>query len=166
MMRKRRHVDREGTTVGMDYPNAGAFDPLAIADALLEARLHALTVVAQSLGGTGDETLWSRCLEEQRSLLDLDLEFSDVRFYLPSARYGSVVFLTTDHSKLRLAPPTKQIVPPYGGSASIWGAVDRMRWEDPHPSQEGIVDKAISGSDGGNNASGRTGDESIRSQCR
>ncbi len=67
--------------------------------------------------------LWSRCLEEERSLVTLDLDFSDIRSYLPDARYGIIVFRTPDQSKQRVLALARQIVPLLDGeelSDRLW----------------------------------------------
>lgn len=85
--------------------------PLEVADVLREAGHDALTVVHQGLSGARDEVVWSHSLAEGRSLVTLDLDFSDIRVYLPDARCGVIVFRTADQSKPRVTALAKQIVP-------------------------------------------------------
>lgn len=83
--------------------------PLEVAEVLRAAGYDVLTVEDQGLRGVSDEALWSCSLAEGRSLVTLDLDFSDIRVYLP-ARYGVIVFRASDQSKLRLTALAKHIV--------------------------------------------------------
>lgn len=85
--------------------------PQEIASILTEAGHDALTAADQGLGGASDRALWTHCLLEHRSLLTLDLDFSDIRVYLPEARYGIIVFRTPSQDKHRLITLARQVIP-------------------------------------------------------
>ena len=76
--------------------------PSEAASLLTEAGHDAVTVLAQNLGGTSDELLYSRCLDEARAIVTLDLDFADIRTYPPESSPGILV--------LRLARQDKQSV--------------------------------------------------------
>lgn len=85
--------------------------PLEVAVLLREAGHDALTAGDEGLSGARDEVLWSHCLAEERSLVTLDLDFADIRLYLPQAKDGLIVFRTAHQSRLRVTALGKQIVP-------------------------------------------------------
>jgi predicted nuclease of predicted toxin-antitoxin system len=76
--------------------------PIEVA-AALEANGHdAITVADQGLGGTADSRTAEVCGAENRCLLTLDTDFSDIRSYPPGSHSGIVV--------LRLAAQDKRSV--------------------------------------------------------
>jgi predicted nuclease of predicted toxin-antitoxin system len=61
--------------------------------ASLKAELVAIghdvhTVVDEALVGSSDERIWTRCQEEERSLVTQDLDFSDSRKFKPGRHAG------------------------------------------------------------------------------
>lgn len=46
------------------------------------------SVLAESLAGCGDEKLIEACWREQRILVTLDLDFSDIRLFPPALHFG------------------------------------------------------------------------------
>ena len=62
-----------------------------MADLLTSAGHDALTVYDERLVGERDEHILSVCQEEQRVLITLDLDFSDVRTYPPPKYHGLIV---------------------------------------------------------------------------
>ena len=76
--------------------------PIEVA-AELEAEGHdAISVVDQELGGAADSQIAEVCGAENRCLLTLDMDFSDIRSYPPGSHSGIVV--------LRLAAQDKRSV--------------------------------------------------------
>jgi len=70
---------------------------------LLRNRGHeAMTVVDQRLGGSTDAAIASVCRSEQRILVTLDLDFSDIRTYPPAEYAGFVVLRLTRQDKRHL----------------------------------------------------------------
>jgi len=62
------------------------------ADQLLVGAGHdAMTVLDQSLGGRPDPDVAAVCQREQRALVTLDLDFSDIRTYPPQDYFGIIV---------------------------------------------------------------------------
>jgi predicted nuclease of predicted toxin-antitoxin system len=65
--------------------------PIDVADSLRLAGHDALTVFDQRLIGEADSRILDICQEEERTLITLDLDFSDVRSYPPQEYFGLVV---------------------------------------------------------------------------
>ena len=66
------------------------------AAALLRQHGHdALTVYDQGLQGEADSEIASVCQHEQRVILTLDLDFSDIRHYPPTVYHGIIVLRLT-----------------------------------------------------------------------
>lgn len=65
--------------------------PLEFVNLLREARHDAVSVLDQQLGGADDSAVAARCRQEQRVIITLDLDFSDIREYPPEDYYGLIV---------------------------------------------------------------------------
>ncbi len=66
--------------------------PVEFADKLRAIGYDAVTVFEQRMGGTSDEDLFSVCINEDRILMTLDIDFADIRMYPPSVSPGILVF--------------------------------------------------------------------------
>ena len=79
--------------------------PVEVADLLRQGGHDATTVVDQQLAGRPDPDVASVCRAEQRALVTLDLDFSDIRSYPPEDYFGIIVLrpvLQTISSIVRL----------------------------------------------------------------
>jgi len=65
--------------------------PITAAEILRQAGHDALTIHDQQLAGEPDPRVAAVCLAEQRALLTLDLDFSDIRTYPPGDYAGIIV---------------------------------------------------------------------------
>jgi predicted nuclease of predicted toxin-antitoxin system len=65
--------------------------PIEVAQCLRSAGYDAMTVLEQAMGGEADTNLYQVCQEEERILVTLDLDFSDIRTYPPSESAGVIV---------------------------------------------------------------------------
>lgn len=65
--------------------------PLDVVEILSAAGHDVATVQGQRLSGTTDERLAAICWVEQRALVTLDLDFSDVRLYPPIDYVGLII---------------------------------------------------------------------------
>ncbi len=65
--------------------------PMLAVEMLRKAGHDALTVHEQQMGGEPDPRLAAVCLAEERALLTLDLDFSDIRTYPPEDYAGIIV---------------------------------------------------------------------------
>ena len=63
--------------------------PSELASLFREFGHDAVTVLDQGMGGTDDSDLASVCAREQRVLVTLDKDFSDIRTYPPNRHAGS-----------------------------------------------------------------------------
>lgn len=66
--------------------------PTEIAELLVQAGHNALRIDEQKLSGTLDPGVAAVCLVEDRALVTLDLDFSDIRAY-PAERYPGIIVL-------------------------------------------------------------------------
>jgi predicted nuclease of predicted toxin-antitoxin system len=65
--------------------------PVEVAERLRAAGYDAMTVLEQRMGGEPDTNLYRVCQSEERVLVTLDLDFSDIRTYRPSESAGIIV---------------------------------------------------------------------------
>ncbi len=65
--------------------------PLEAVDLLRAAGHDALSVFDESLAGRPDDHIASVCRQEDRTLITLDLDFSDIRTYPPADYPGLIV---------------------------------------------------------------------------
>lgn len=85
--------------------------PLEIAELLVQAGHDAKTVNDQRLQGSRDPALLDVCRSEQRALITLDLDFSDIRTYPPQDNAGIIVLRVSNQSKPHLMQVVRHITP-------------------------------------------------------
>jgi len=73
--------------------------PVEISEILNLSGHDAKTVVDQRLQGSEDPALLDVCRQEQRVLITLDLDFSDIRTYPPQENEGIIVLRVANQSK-------------------------------------------------------------------
>jgi predicted nuclease of predicted toxin-antitoxin system len=73
--------------------------PIEVAEMLRQAGHEATTVLEQHLGGSDDTQLAALCQLEGRILVTLDMDFSDIRTYLPAEYPGLVVLRLRQQDK-------------------------------------------------------------------
>lgn len=106
---------------------------------LLRAAGHdASSVVDERLQGATDGTLDRVCRHEGRILVTLDLDFSDIRAYLPAESPGRIVLRVSSQEKRRLLAVLEKLcvaveaAPPrlvYGSwKTSGFGSASRLDW--------------------------------------
>ena len=66
--------------------------PVEVAELFRTHGHNARTVLEQNLGGAKDPDLAVVCQQEQRAIVTLDTDFSDIRSYPPQKYSGIVVF--------------------------------------------------------------------------
>lgn len=76
--------------------------PVEFAELLTSAAHDAVTVLTQGLQGTDDPTLADVCVQEDRILVTLDLDFADIRSYPPQDFPGFIVLRVGRHDKRHL----------------------------------------------------------------
>lgn len=57
----------------------------------------------ESLGGSVDSKIWAAAQREQRLLVTQDLDFSDVRLFVPGTHHGIVLVRLPDDEQWRIA---------------------------------------------------------------
>lgn len=65
--------------------------PVEVAELLRSEGHDALTVFDESLVGEEDQRIIEVCEDEERALVTMDMDFSDVRSYPPQDYYGLIV---------------------------------------------------------------------------
>ena len=65
--------------------------PIEIVQILNEAEYDAMSILDQNLGGKADIHVASRCQNEKRILVTLDMDFADIRTYPPNQYSGLIV---------------------------------------------------------------------------
>ena len=88
--------------------------PVEFAQILTSEGHDAVTVVVQGLQGKDDTSLIDKCLQEERALVTLDLDFSDIRTYPPQNFPGFVVLRASRQDRDHLIQLLRQIVPLMG----------------------------------------------------
>ena len=73
--------------------------PAEMADLFNRAGHDAVTVLDQQMGGVSDPDLATVCVQERRAMVTLDIDFSDIRTYRPSAYSGIVVFRLNNQAR-------------------------------------------------------------------
>jgi predicted nuclease of predicted toxin-antitoxin system len=85
--------------------------PVEFADELRAIGHGAITVLEQRMGGAADEDLFSVCIDEDRVLMTMDIDFADIRVYPPSISTGIIVFRIQPQDKKRLLYCLGRIIP-------------------------------------------------------
>ena len=97
--------------------------PVEVVDLLRQAGHDALSVMDQQLAGHPDEDVAAVCQAEQRALVTLDLDFSDIRSYPPEDYEGIIVLrpvLQTISSILRLTTRAVSLVDTESLAGRLW----------------------------------------------
>ena len=85
--------------------------PDEFVEILLAAGHSSETVVQENLAGADDAVVARICQKENRILLTLDLDFSDIRSYPPDAFPGLVVLRPGKQDKLHLIGVLRTLLP-------------------------------------------------------
>jgi len=84
--------------------------PVEVARLMLSHGHDALTVQDQELGGTTDPRLAAVCNAENRILVTLDTDFSDIRQYPPGSHPGIIVFRISRQDKVSILSVTRRLL--------------------------------------------------------
>ncbi len=85
--------------------------PVEFAELLQNAGYDAMTVHQQNLKGEKDPILLDICQQENRILVTLDLDFSDIRNYPPEKFLGIIVLRANRQDKPYLMSIFQQAIP-------------------------------------------------------
>ena len=85
--------------------------PVEIAELLTNAGYDAKTVNEQQLQGIKDPALIDVCKSENRVLITLDTDFSDIRAYPPQEFSGIIVLRVGSQSKQHVMKVFQKIIP-------------------------------------------------------
>lgn len=85
--------------------------PHEVADLFRHAGHDAATVDEEGLGGKSDTVVASFVKREERLLVTLDLDFSDIRAYPPEQYSGLVVLRLNSQDKLHVLSVIERLIP-------------------------------------------------------
>ena len=85
--------------------------PRDVADLLRQHGYDAMTVFEQGMSGQPDEVVTQTCQREQRALISLDLDFSDIRRYPPENHSGIIVLRPDDQGTNAVLRLMRRILP-------------------------------------------------------
>jgi len=85
--------------------------PVELAELLSDLGHDAKTVNDQRLQGVNDRVLLERCDNEKRTLVTLDIDFSDIRAYPPRDHEGIILLRVGNQSKGHVLEVFKRILP-------------------------------------------------------
>jgi predicted nuclease of predicted toxin-antitoxin system len=85
--------------------------PIEMAQKLRSAGYDAMTVLEQRMGGWPDTNLYRVCQEEERVLVTLDLDFSDIRSYPPGKSAGIIVLRFARQDKPYVLAQFDRVIP-------------------------------------------------------
>ena len=112
--------------------------PRDVAELLRTHGYDAATVHEQALVGRPDPDIAQVCKTEDRALVTLDLDFSNIRAYPPSEHPGIVVLRSDHHDKQTVVTLISRILDMFAGEqlrGALWIVEpDRVRiWRRPEP---------------------------------
>ena len=85
--------------------------PVDAANMLNQHGFEAHTVYDEKVAGCSDDHLIDLCTSEQRILLTLDMDFSDIRKYPPNHYWGIIVIRSYRQSKDAIIKLINKIIP-------------------------------------------------------
>jgi len=95
--------------------------PVEVAD-LLRANMHdAMTIFDQHMIGELDPKVASVCKSEERAIITLDLDFSDIRTYPPSEYPGIIILRPRTQSKPDVLGLVEKLLPQLDGNEKLVG---------------------------------------------
>ena len=84
--------------------------PIEVIEQIKASGHDALSVVDQGLGGAPDPLIAQVCTAEDRVLVTLDTDFSDIRAYPPGSHPGIIVFRLARQDKQTVLDVTKRLL--------------------------------------------------------
>lgn len=84
--------------------------PSHCAESLIEKGYNTEAVIQEGLQGCSDQTLIEACQSENRILITLDLDFSDIRNYPPGSNPGIIVLRLSEQSIIAAQISMKQLI--------------------------------------------------------
>ena len=84
--------------------------PIEVAELISSSGHDALTVEDQGIGGLPDLEIAAVCDSENRILVTLDTDFSDIRLYPPGSHPGIIVFRISRQDKISILSVTRRLL--------------------------------------------------------
>jgi predicted nuclease of predicted toxin-antitoxin system len=95
--------------------------PIDVAEILRANNHDAMTIFDQEMVGQPDLKVASVCRAEERALVTLDLDFSDIRTYPPAAHAGIIILRPRTQSKPDVLALLGRLLPLLGGGEQLSG---------------------------------------------
>ena len=95
--------------------------PIDVAEILRANNHDAMTIFDQEMAGQPDLKVASVCRAEERALITLDLDFSDIRTYPPAAHAGFIILRPRTQSKPDVLALLGRLLPLLGGGEQLSG---------------------------------------------
>lgn len=95
--------------------------PVEVADKLRASGHNAATIVDQHMVGAVDPMVANVCKSEDRALITLDLDFSDIRTYPPSEYPGIIILRPHTQSKRDVLALVDKLIPFLDGREPLDG---------------------------------------------
>lgn len=80
---------------------------------LRDSGYDAVSVFDQSISGENDTTLFKICQNEERALITLDLDFSNIQAYHPGSMTGIVVLRLVRQDKSSVLDIVERLIPEF-----------------------------------------------------
>ncbi|MBK6750331.1 MAG: DUF5615 family PIN-like protein [Acidobacteria bacterium] len=93
--------------------------PAEVAELLRTSGFDAMTVFDQKLVGEPDELILSVCQAEERVLITVDMDFSDIRVCPPEEHFGLIVLRSRQQDKHSLLEQTKKLIPAFKSESPV-----------------------------------------------
>ena len=84
--------------------------PVEVVELLATGGHDVVSVFSQGLGGAGDPDVATICNSEDRCLVTLDADFSDIRVYPPGSHPGIIVFRLAKQDKQSILAVTSRLL--------------------------------------------------------
>ena len=109
--------------------------PIEVAELMSSLGHDTLTVEDQGLGGNPDQAIAAVCESENRILVTLDTDFSDIRQYPPGSHPGIIVFRISRQDKTSILGVTRRLLQSLSDqdpTGALWIVDDRkIRAREP-----------------------------------
>ncbi len=84
--------------------------PVEVAEIIIEKGYNASTINQENLSGISDIGIAEICKKEGRTLITLDMDFSDIRMYLPKDFYGLIILRLKKQDKYSILKIMQKLI--------------------------------------------------------
>ena len=123
--------------------------PMALAEALRRLGHEVDSVMDEGLAGRDDEAVWAACQAEGRFFITQDLDFSDLRRFLPGRHHGLLIVRLVQPGRRALTSRVRSLFETEAVDSWARGFVvasDRkVRVRRPQPVSEALAEPRVEG---------------------